>query len=971
MKIKKMKTILSVFLVSLFFITQLIAIEISEYKLANGLTVILNEDHSVPKVFGVVVCKTGGKNDPVDATGMAHYQEHMLFKGTEELGTVNWEKEKPHIDKIFELYDKLGQTTNDSLRKEIQKLINEESLEANKYAIPNELSNIINSMGGSNINAGTGPDMTIFYNSFPATQIEKWLELYSHRFINPVFRGFQSELEVVYEEKNMYTDMFQFSLIQEFQRYFFKNHPYGQQTLIGSIDDLKNPSLTKMYEFFKTYYVANNMALILSGDFQIEDIKPMIKEKFGKWKSGEIPAPIVYEEKPFPRRELVEKRVTPIKMGLLGFRTVPNGHPDEIPLEVCNSLLANQNQTGYLDKLGLDNKLLAAAMIPLPYNDHGCSILFIVPKLLGQSLEKAEKLVLTELDKVKTGEFEDWMLESIKLEKYRNHQLAMESIQNKAVQIANAFGQNRDIHEYLKYPEKIQEVTREDVIRVANKYFGDKYLAFFSKMGRLDNEKIEKPGYKPVVSNTKEKSTFAKKLEDIPVQDIDVKYIDFEKDISVSELQNGVNLYYTKNPLNDVFSIKLKFGIGDLKLDLLEYASQIINYSGTENYNLSELKNEFSKIGCTYNIYSDNSYIYINAKGIEKNLDACLKLINEIMTIPKLEPEKINLIVEGEKSNRKMERSEPANVADALFEWVKYKEKSRYLNRLSIYAIKKLDTEKLVHKFQEALTYESQIHYVGKKEIADVVESIKSNITFAKQPKPTDSPVIRDVEKYNENIVYFVNKKKAVQSKVYLFSNGSPFRIQKEPQIHAFNLYFGGGFSGLVLQEIREYRSLAYSAGSRYSVPIKADINSNFTGYVGTQADKTLEAMQVFNDLIRNMPQKEDRMDMIKSKLSLSLMANRPHFRDLSNTILSWKLKGYKEDPGKLKIPAYQNMEFNDIVKFYNNNIKNNSLVFAIVGNEEQINTNEFSKYGKVNFIEEDDLFSKKPSFFDKLLGNY
>ncbi len=413
------------------FLKPLSGQNIEEYKLENGLTVYLNEDHNTPEVFGMVVTKAGAKNDPADATGMAHYQEHILFKGTTKLGTTNWEKEKVHIDKIFELYDKLGKTTDEEERKTIQKLINEESVKANEYAIPNEFSNVLNSMGSKNINAGTGPDQTVFYNSFPPNQIEKWLELNAHRMKEPVFRGFQSELEVVYEEKNMYSDQFMSNLIEKFQKNFFKNHPYGQQTIIGTIDDLKNPSLTKMYEFFKNYYVANNMALILSGNFDSETVKPLIDKTFGKLESGNVPEPKVWEEEPFDGREFVEAKLSPIKLGLLGFRTVPKGHPDKIALDIAQNILSNYNQSGLLDKLSIDNKLMFAGVIPLPYNDHGATLVFFVPKIVGQKLISAEELVLEQLQNLKTGNFDDWKVEAAKKDLYVEFQQSIEKDQQK------------------------------------------------------------------------------------------------------------------------------------------------------------------------------------------------------------------------------------------------------------------------------------------------------------------------------------------------------------------------------------------------------------------------------------------------------------------------------------------------------------------------------------------------------------
>ncbi len=492
MKMKSLKiSYLQSFLLSIFFIFTLNAFSqnippIKQFKLDNGLTVFLNEDHNKPIVYGAVVVKAGGKNDPSDATGMAHYQEHMLFKGTEELGTIDWEKEKPHIDKIFELYDKLCKTTDEVERKKIQTEINKESLEAGKYSIPNEFSNIVNSIGGTGMNAGTGPDITIYFNGFPPNQMEKWLEIYSHRFENPVFRSFQAELEVVYEEKNMYQDMFFNVLLEKFNEKFFKNHPYGQQTLIGTVDDLKNPSLTKMYKFYKTYYVPNNMALVISGDFKTEEIIPLIKKKFSSWKANELPEQKKYKEEPFNGREYVEMKLSPIGLGLLGFRTVPNGHPDELALKVCNRVLSNQSQTGLLDKLALDNKLMAVITVPFQFNDHGSTVFIVVPKLVVQKTAAAEELVMIEIEKLGKGEFDDSMIESIKLEYYKDFQLSMESAQRKVMMIGQTFAQNLDINEKLDYPNKIKAITKDDVVRVAKKYYGKNYLAFFSKIRTTD-----------------------------------------------------------------------------------------------------------------------------------------------------------------------------------------------------------------------------------------------------------------------------------------------------------------------------------------------------------------------------------------------------------------------------------------------------------------------------------------------------
>jgi len=933
-------------------------IDVEVYQLENGLTVILNEDHNMPQVFGGVVVRAGGKDDPKGATGMAHYQEHMLFKGTEDLGTTNWEAEKPHIDAIFKLYDELAKTTDKAERITIQKQINEESLKANEYAIPNELSNLIKSIGGTDMNAGTGPDNTIYYNAFPPTQIEKWLDLYSHRFEKPVFRSFQAELEVVYEEKNKYSDQFQYSLLENFNKHFFLNHPYGQQTLIGTVDDLKNPSLSKMYDFFKTWYVPNNMALIIAGDFDKTLVKQLIKEKFGTWQKKELPVRLKYEEKPFNGREFVEMKLSPIKLACLGFRTVPAGHPDEITLKICNAILSNQSETGLLDKLVLDNKLMAAEILSIPYNDQGTSMLLVVPKIIGQKLSDAENLVIAELAKLKSGNFDSTLVENIKMELLRDYQLKMESNKFKTNMLASAYGRYQTIEDLLLYPKQLMKVTRADILNVAQKYYGDNYLAFYSKMGFPKKDKIEKPGFKPIIVNTSANSVYADKFRSIPETDQKPTFINFGKDVQHISVSESMDVYCVKNPANDIFTLKMKFKIGNKNKPDLKYATDVMNYAAPDGTTLDEFKAGFASIGCTYSISGDESYTVIEVTGFDNHLEEAIAYIGKLMEKPVLEQSKIEILYEGEKANRKLERSEPDNVADALLSYLKYSNKSDYLDRMSLSEIKSLKAPRLVDAFKTIVNYGVEIHYAGNSDPKKVSELCRTTINNTGKEK-VETPVALDINQYTENTIFFVNKKKATQSKVYFLVNGFSYTPEMQADMDAFNMYFGGDFSGLVLQEIREYRSLAYTAGAKYSTPVLEGKEAYFTGYVGTQADKTIDAIEVFDTLIRYMPAKTERTKMIQQYLLQSSISNRPHFRNLSEQIVKWQYQGFETDPAQFKREAYEKMSFSDIQDFYTKNLAAKPVVICIVGNKSQIDMKKLSKYGKLVFVKEKSLFSK------------
>ena len=169
-------------------------------RLSNGLDVVLCEDHSQPIIYGAMCVHVGAKNDPADNTGMAHYLEHLMFKGTNQIGTIDWDAEKVYLDSIDVLYDKVHEITDEAQRNEILLKINQLSNKATEYAIPNEVDVILSKMGGEGVNAFTSNDVTCYHNSFPSNQLEKWLKVYAERFRYPVFRLFQSELEAVYEE---------------------------------------------------------------------------------------------------------------------------------------------------------------------------------------------------------------------------------------------------------------------------------------------------------------------------------------------------------------------------------------------------------------------------------------------------------------------------------------------------------------------------------------------------------------------------------------------------------------------------------------------------------------------------------------------------------------------------------------------------------------------------------------------------
>jgi predicted Zn-dependent peptidase len=955
---KKLIFIFSLFFLACSLFCQDNPLKVETYQLSNGLTVYLNEDHNMPMVHGMVAVKGGAKRDPKDATGIAHYFEHIMFKGTDEIGTISYVQEMPYLDSIENLYDRLWDETSEEERTMIQKEINRISLKAADYAIPNEFDKIVSAMGGTGLNAGTGQEMIVYYNSFPANQVAKWIELYSHRFINPVYRLFQSELETVYEEKNMSLDDPMERMFETYMKRFYKNTPYGQQTVLGSVEHLKKPSLSKMEEYFNAYYVARNMALVLSGDFDSESVRPLIEEKFGRWRSGEVPPPLELKEEPFSGRELVSTRMTPIKIGIMGFRTVPRNHEDEMELEVISNLLTNQASTGLIDELVNDNKIMLAMAFSDLKTELGGYMIAFVPKVVGQSLESAEKLVMGQMQKLREGDFSDNLLRGVKTGLKKQYERNLEDMRWRTYAIMDAFIYGVSWEKYLSAPEEIEKITRDDVIAIANKYFGDNYLVFYSKTGFPKKTKLDKPPFEPVVAkNADKQSAYARMIEEMPVTFMEPRFIDFEKDVIRTDLSEGINTYVTPNPINHIFSIRIKYGKGSYNDPVADQATSIFQYAHPEGQSYMEFKSELQLLGCDIYAFNDLSSTTVDIDGLEENLEPSLKLVNKLLTAYSVDEKQLEKLVQDIKFNKNFEKKDLWTKNDALGQYALYGRQSEYLSRLSEDEIKKLSAEDLVDKFREITGYQYEVHYCGTRNDGEFNRLFRENMTLSGELTASPGKIELEREDYEGNTIIILDDKKAIQSHINLYVEGSVNDEESRTGMAGFNDYIGGTMASILFQEIREYRSLAYGVQGGYRASFYFDRPGYFAGFLSTQSDKTMEALQAYRDILTDLPEKPERMEAIRNDLTLSINASQPRFRNKSASVSEWLQQGYREDPRKLRYRKYENMEFPEILGFYKDNLKGKPWLVSVVGDTKRIKMEKLTDYGKVKTVTFSDIY--------------
>ena len=936
------------------------ALKVKEYRLENGLTVWLNEDHSQPKVFGAVVVKAGAKDCP--DTGIAHYFEHMMFKGTDRIGTLDYESEKVLLDSIAMKYDELAMTEDTAARARLQKEINELSIRSSEYVIPNEFNRLINRFGGSGLNAATSYDATIYFNTFSPQYMVQWAEINSERLINPVFRLFQSELETVYEEKNMYGDFIGGQVMDTLMARYFGPHPYAYP-IIGSTKNLKNPRLTEMHKFFEDYYVASNMALILSGDFDAQQVMPILEKAFSRIRSGNAPKQEKVMLPPFNGRETMKVKfpIPFIKAMGLGFRGVSANHEDQVALNIAVNLLNNANGTGYLDKLMVEHKLMGALAINESMNEAGILAVAIMPKLLIQSYSSAEKMVWDEINRVKNGDFSDEMFNSLKLEQKRQYASSLENIDSRATVMMNLFSQGKSWNDYLNEVARIESITKEDVVRVAQKYFSNNYLCVTKSTGKYPKDNLPKPAFSPVVPrNADASSSYAKQLEKIPEQQVAPRIIDFEKDVKTSKLTPLVTLYTTPNPLNDIFTLNISYGIGALEQPELMQLTNYLQLLGTESLSFEQFRSRLQSIGSTLAFDVTSDAFVMKVTGFDNHIDETMELVGDFIRHAKADDKKLRQIVDDAKVSEKAFFKSGDNVASALLEQVKYGDQSRYLRKLSLSQIKKLKGKDMLAIYDKVRSVQCDLHYCGTLPVEKVIGTIRQHLPLERTTIASNSPYYRELKQYDRPTVFFIDMPDMAQSIVYGYVKGDP--VDDKASRHAsrlFSVYFGGDMSSLMFQEIREFRSFAYRTSGRYQLPNHAHKGTagSFTAMLSTQSDKTLDALGVLDSLIREMPLKPERVEAIKQMLANRINNDYPPFRNLSEKVASARMEGFDRDPAEEFLRDIATMDMQDISRFYREQISGRPVVYVIAGNRKHIDMKKLAEYGTIIKVKKKDIY--------------
>ncbi len=925
------------------------------YELDNGLRVYITENHESPRFYSEISVRAGSKHDPAETTGLAHYLEHLLFKGTQKMGTLDYEKEAPLLDHITDLYEQHFRETDPEKRKAIYAEINETAQKAAEYAIPNEIDKLYKSMGASHVNAHTWHEETVYKVGLPSNRLSQWAAMESERFEEPVFRLFHTELETVYEEKNRAMDNKDRIISEAVESALYKVHPYGQQTTIGTVEHLKSPSLVNIYKYFNTYYVPNNMAICISGDIDTEQAIATIDEYFSGWEKQKLPKAKKWREKPLKSVERVHVNYQGEEYVMLAFPTVSRTDKHAEALKLIDMILDN-SVAGLINlNLSQQQRVRSAGSYPQMNNDYGAQYLWGVPKD-GQTLEEVEMLLLDQLEIIKRGEFEDWIVPAIINDFKKSQKASLESNMARVGAMTNSFLSFSDWDDTVAEIARMEAVTKEDIVRLANKYFGDAYIAGYRHDKQHEVPSIEKPQIDAVPIDPSRQSDFAAAILAMPVDETEPIFIDPNKDFQKAEDPNGITYYRAANPLNDLFSLTFSVEFGSHEDKKIGAAVNLLNKSGTQDLSAEDLKKEWYKLGTDFGIGAGDNETTVRIAGLEENFEASVKLLMDVLNRPSASDETLEQLKQIILVQRADMKKDPGTISRALNLYNRYGDESSFLRMLPDAGIQELTVEELHAIIKNLLGYKHTVSYVGTQSL-DEVKAVLAKYDAADAPL-ADPPPYRFLKarRPEKTEIYFFDKEMA-QAQIRIESGSQLVDESDTTAIELYNNYFAGGMSGIVFQELREARALAYSAGALYFTGSRIGDEDIMVGAMGTQVDKTAEALEAFIDLVDNLPKSQERFDEARESLISQYRTTKTGFREVIGTVRAWERLGLPIDPRRDRFAALKMANYDLMSAFHQTEIASKPRLVSIVGDKKRIDMDRLSKVGKIVEVGPDDIF--------------
>ncbi len=927
------------------------------YTLDNGLKVYMSVNDEEPRIQTYIAVRVGGKNDPSETTGLAHYFEHLMFKGTEQFGTQDYAAEKPMLDEIEQLFEVYRKTEDEAERKAIYKRIDSISYEASKLAIPNEYDKLMATIGAQGTNAYTGYDMTVYVENIPSNQVENWLKIEADRFKNVVIRGFHTELETIYEEKNMSLTQDGRKVYEAMNRALFPNHPYGKQTVLGTQEHLKNPSITNVKNYHDQYYVPNNMAICLSGDFDPEQMISLIDQYFGDMQPNpEIPVLEFEPEQPITEPIVEEVWGLDAANVAIGWRLGGAASEDADLANIVGSILYN-GQAGLIDlDINQQQKTLSAYGYPSLSADYGYMQLAGRPKQ-GQSLEEVRDLLLGEVAKLRAGEFDEALIAAA-VNNYKLEAMQyLDSNDGRADMYVQSFINRTEWKDEVEVFDRLSKITKEDVVRFANEKLGEQnYAIIYKREGKDPNEqKIAKPEITPIVTNRDAQSDFLKAIVASEVKPIEPRFVDFEKDMDRFEAQSGIEVLYKQNTTTDYFSLEYMFDLGTIVDPALGLAFDYTEYLGTLAKTAEQIQSELYGLACGFNLRASTSRCRITISGLGENMNKAMDVVEDLVANAVADEAILANVKQDMLKSRANAKLNQSSNFSALQSYVIYGEEGMNA-RLSNEELMALTSEELLAKVRDLLTKQHSVVYYGPATKDELLASLNEHHNVPEELQPLEIKRLANVPTPENKV--FIAEYDANQIYYIQYSNrGEKFDVANDANLDLYNEYFGGGMSSIVFQEMREARGLAYSARAYMSTPTYADGTYSFTAYIATQNDKMKQAIEAFDEIINTMPESEAAFNVAKESYINQVRTLRYTKASVLYAFINARDMGLDYDRARDVFEKVQTMTLDDVKTVQQQWVKDRNYYYLILGDSKNLDLNYLRTLGPITFLSQEQIF--------------
>lgn len=927
------------------------------YTLPNGLKVYISVNKDAPRIQTLLAVKAGSKFDPAQTTGLAHYLEHMMFKGTHEFGTENWAKESVLLDSISAYFEYHKNEKDENRKKQLYAKIDSFSYEASKYAIPNEYDKMTTSLGATGTNAFTSTDMTVYINDIPSNALEKFIKLEADRFKTCVLRLFHTELETVYEEFNRNQDNDRVWSDHAIENALLPNHPYGTQTTIGEGEHLKNPSMVNIYNYQKTYYRPNNCALILAGDLDPDKTMDLVDKYYGSWQPGRLPK-FVKQPEPAVTAPIVREYTGPQPEHVyVGYVFNGANTHDALMIKLIDNILAN-GAAGLIDlDLVQQQKVLQAYSFIDENTDYSFHKLYGEPKQ-GQKLEEVKDLLLAEIEKVKKGEFGDWLLPAIIQNQKLDRMKAAERNDSRAFTMMGTFVHDIDWTAWVNQITEMEKITKADIVKFANEHYQNNYAVCYKRQGEAKVHKVEKPKITPVEMNKGDMSAYKKTWDAMPQPEIAPKFIDFDKDITHLHLAKAnVAFDYIKNDVNKTFSLNYIFDMGTDNIRDLGLAVNYLEYLGTDKYSAEALKTEFYKLGLSFSVNTGRDRVYVSLSGLEENLEKGVTLFEHVLANVKPDKEVYqSMVMDMMQSRANAKRNKNTILYNGLINYGKYGALNPFTNVMSEKELQQTDVNHLVDLIKSLSGYKHKIFYYGNTEAAAALAIFNRlhpvNDVLKDYPAAKKYPEL-DLNKTQVFVCYYPMK----QAEIVMLGKDVPFNKDLYPYIFLYNDYYGSGLSSIMFQEVREKMALAYSVYSSFGVPQYASESHYVTSYVGTQADKLKTALVEMDKLLNDMPEVPQQFEGARASVIKTLESDWTTRSDMYWAYDRALKRGLNYDVRKTVYEKAKTISLSDVHSFFNTHVKGKKYTYVVIGKKEDLNLDALKEIGPVKVLELQDVF--------------